>query len=200
MSDAEVLPQQRRENPEPRESANPIPWWIVLLVGLLFAFGVVYIATARFLDTPGAWGDGRTRAELAGAAAGAKADGAAVYGSMCVACHQAGGTGLPGVFPPLAGSEWVNGRDAALAAIVLRGISGPLTVKGATYNGQMPSFAGKLKDEQIAAVLSHLRSSWGNASPAVSVETVAKVRAEQAANTAPFAGDKELLPLQQPAR
>ena len=114
---------------------------------------------------------------------------------MCVACHQAGGTGLAGVFPPLAGSEWVNGRDSTLAAIVLRGIDGPLTVKGTTYNGQMPSFAGKLKDEQIAAVLSHLRSSWGNASPALAAETVAKVRAEQAPNSAPFAGDKELLPL-----
>jgi mono/diheme cytochrome c family protein len=58
----------------------------------------------------------------------------------------------------------------------------------------MPSFAAKLKNEQVAAVLSHLRSSWGNASPALAAETVAKVRAE-ASNNAPFAGDKELLPL-----
>jgi mono/diheme cytochrome c family protein len=195
MSDAPVLPQQRRENPEPSETNRPIPWWVTVMVGLLAAFGVVYIATSRLLDTPSAWGDGRTRVELAGAPAGAKADGAALYASMCVACHQAGGSGLAGVFPPLAGSEWVNGRDSTLAAIVLRGIDGPLTVKGTTYNGQMPAFAGKLKDEQIAAVLSHLRSSWGNASPALAAETVAKVRAEQASNSAPFAGDKELLPL-----
>jgi mono/diheme cytochrome c family protein len=195
MSDADVLPQQRRENPEPSETNRPIPWWVIVMVGLLVAFGVVYIATSRLLDTPSAWGDGRSRVELAGAAAGAKADGAVLYAAMCVACHQAGGTGLAGVFPPLAGAEWVNGRDSTLASIVLRGIDGPLTVKGTTYHGQMPAFAGKLKDEQIAAVLTHLRSSWGNASPALAAEIVAKARAEQASNNAPFAGDKELLPL-----
>jgi mono/diheme cytochrome c family protein len=196
MKDTEVLPQQRREHPEPHEGTQPIPWAVLLLVGLLLAFGVVYIATTR-LDTPAAWGDGRTHAELAGepGAAGGKVDGAAVYASMCVACHQANGAGVPGVFPPLAGSEWVNGRDTTVAAIVLRGVEGPLTVRGVRYNAQMPSFRDRLDDAQIAALLTHLRSSWGNASPPVSAATVAALRAEQATTPAPFAGDQELLPL-----
>ena len=196
MKDTDVLPQQRRENPEPREGSSPVPWWVLLMVALLIGFGVVYIAGSS-LDTPSAWGDGRTQAELAGdvPVAGAKVDGAAVYASMCVACHQAAGAGLPGVFPPLAGSEWVNGHDATVAAIVLRGIGGTLTVKGTAYNGQMPSFRDKLSDAQIAAVLTHLRSNWGNTSPAVTADTVAKARAEQAAHADPFAGDKDLLPI-----
>ena len=198
MSHPEILAQQRREHPEPRESPNPVPWPVLALVTLLLAFGVVYIAVSR-VDTPGAWGDGRTAAELmgapqgaAGGAAGGAADGAAVYAARCVACHQAGGTGVAGVFPPLAGSEWVNGRDSTAAAIVLQGVSGPITVKGARYDGAMPSFKGQLGDAEVAAVLTHLRSQWGNRAAPVSAEVVAGVRERLKALDAPFAGEAAL--------
>lgn len=193
MHDPDISPQQQRENPDPHEGTRPIPWPLVALVALLVAFGIVYITRAD-IDTPAAWGDGRDMAELAGArpAAGAKADGAALYASLCVACHQAAGQGLPGVFPPLAGSEWVQGKDSTVAAILLHGINGALTVKGTTYNGAMPPFKDQLSDEQIAAVLTHIRSQWGNQAAAVTAETVAKAREEHKARTAAFAGDKEL--------
>ncbi|PTT84229.1 cytochrome C oxidase Cbb3 [Pelomonas sp. HMWF004] len=195
MSDPHISPQQERENPDPHERTKPVPWPLIGLVAVLFGFGIVYISGSD-IDTPAAWGDERQAAELAGAkkAAGAKVDGAALYASLCAACHQASGQGLPGVFPPLAASEWVLGKDTTAAAILLHGINGPLTVKGTVYNGAMPAFGGQLSDEQIAAVLSHIRSQWGNTAAAVTAETVAAAREEHKGRTSAFAGDKDLPP------
>ena len=92
----------------------------------------------------------------------------------------------------LAGSEWVAGKDITLAAIVLHGVSGPISVKGQAFNGAMPTFKEQLDDAQLAAVLSYLRSQWGNTSPAVTAEVVAGVRHATAARSAPFAGGHEL--------
>lgn len=195
MSSPDISPQQERENPDPQERANPVPWPILGLAALLVGFGVVYILRAD-INSPATWGDGRSASELAGASksAGAKVDGAALFASLCAACHQATGLGLPGVFPPLAGSEWVIGKDATAAAILLHGINGALTVKGTVYNGAMPAFGGQLNDEQIAAVLTYVRSQWGNSAAAVSAETVAAAREAHKARTGPFEGDKGLPP------
>ena len=193
MTNHEVLPQGTREHPDPHERLNPVPVYLHWMIGLLLAFCVTYIGASQ-IDTPSSWGDGRTRAELVGnkPAAGGHVDGAATFAANCVACHQATGSGLPGVFPPLAGSEWVNGRDTTVAAIVLNGITGSLTVKGSTYNGAMPTFKAQLNDDQIAAVLTYVRSQWGNTGSAIKPDMVAKVRADTKAREGPFAGDKEL--------
>jgi cbb3-type cytochrome c oxidase subunit III len=197
MTTPEILPQQERENPEPVEGTNPTPWFIILLVSALFIFGVVYIARTT-LNNPAAWGDGRTAAELQGApplAAGAAVDGAAVFASHCAACHQATGAGLPGVFPPLAGSDWVAGKETTLIAIVLHGINGPLTVKGNPFNGAMPTFQAQLQDAEVAAVLTYVRSQWGNTDGPITADAVAAVRKDTASRTEPFKGDAELGPL-----
>ncbi|MBV8125017.1 MAG: cytochrome c [Burkholderiaceae bacterium] len=193
--EVQVSRQQARENPDPHEATNPIPWPLLALVALLVAFGIVYIGRSQ-IDTPSTWGDGRDVSELAGErkSSAAKADGAAIFASRCVACHQATGQGLPGVFPPLAGSEWVQGKDSTVAAILLHGINGAITVKGTSYNGAMPAFKDQLSDDQIAAVLSHVRSQWGNTAAPVTADTVAKAREEHHARSAPFAGEKELPP------
>jgi mono/diheme cytochrome c family protein len=199
MSAPDILPQQQRENPDPHEDGNPAPWPVLALVAVLVLVGMAYIADAG-LETPAAWGDGRASDELQGRRAtstttAAAADGAALYASLCAACHQASGAGLPGVFPPLAGSEWVTGKETTLAAIVLHGINGPLTVKGQTFNGAMPTFKAQLDDAQIAALLTHLRRQWGNTSPAVTADVVAGVRQRLSARNAPFAGGDELTAL-----
>ena len=197
MKTPEILPQQERENPEPREGSNPMPLFVIVLTALLFTFGVVYIVRTS-LGNPSEWGDGRTGAELQGPAAaapGAVVDGSAVFASRCVACHQATGAGLPGVFPPLAGSGWVAGKETTLVAIVLHGINGPLTVKGNPFNGAMPAFQGQLQDAELAAVLTHVRSQWGNTGAPVSADTVAAVRKDTAARGEAFKGDVELGPL-----
>lgn len=182
-----------RENVDPHEGRAPIPRTVLALIAGLIAFGAIYILMAP-INVPSGLGDARTTADLVGKPrpAGGAVDGAAVFQSRCVACHQATGQGLPGVFPPLAASEWVNGKDTRLAAIVLRGVNGKLTVKGTAYNGAMPPFADQLGDAELAAVLTHVRSQWGNTSPPVTAETVAAVRAETADMKAPFDGDAAL--------
>jgi len=201
MNDPHTLAPQQRENPEPHERAGPVPWPMLVLLVVLFGFGVAYILRAD-LDGPAALGDGRTLAELRGQSAapagdsGQAIDGAALYGALCAACHQATGQGLPGVFPPLAGTPSIAGSPGRLAAIVLHGVNGSLTVGGTVYNGAMPAFGAQLSDAEIAAVLTHVRSQWGNSAPAVPPEAVAQLRAETASRTAPFDGETELEGLQ----
>lgn len=197
MSEPEIHSQQQRENPEPEEGKNPMPWFVIVLTAALFVFGMVYIARTT-LNQPSTWGDSRTMADLQGpapAAAGAAVDGAAVFSARCAACHQNTGLGLPGVFPPLAGSQWVAGTGHTLAAIVLHGISGKLTVNGNTYNGAMPAFKDQLTDAEIAAVLTHIRSTWGNQADAVTADTVDQVRKDTAAQAGPYDGDAGLAAL-----
>src|SRR6185295_2813986 len=89
-------------------------------------------------------------------------DGKVVYSTTCAACHQATGEGVEGTYPPLAGSEIVNGDEAKVIRIVLNGLTGPVEVAGETYSGMMPPWGGVLKDPEIAAVLTYVRSTWGN--------------------------------------
>ena len=98
----------------------------------------------------------------------------------CITCHQADGKGLTASgFPPLAGTTWVSGNDERLIKIALKGLMGPIDVSGKTYPGQVPMtpFGGLLKDEEIAAVLTYVRNSFGNQGPAILPEKVKKVRA-----------------------
>ncbi len=99
----------------------------------------------------------------------------------CTTCHQPDGKGLTASgFPPLTGTNWVSGNEDRLIKIALKGIMGPIDVSGKTYPGQVPMtpFGGLLKDNEIAAVLTYVRNSFGNNAPAIRPDKVAKVRAE----------------------
>jgi mono/diheme cytochrome c family protein len=119
-------------------------------------------------------------------------DGAEIFAARCAACHQAGGTGIPGAFPPLAGSNWVTGPDVTAVKILLHGVHGTLTVNGTAYNGAMPGFASQLSDADIAAVLSYVRSQWGNKAAPVGASLVSAQRAATAARSEPWNGDADL--------
>jgi mono/diheme cytochrome c family protein len=93
---------------------------------------------------------------------------------------------MAGVFPPLAASEWVTGEARIPMRIVLIGLQGSVEVGGATFNGTMPAFGARLTDQELAAVLSYVRSSWGNDAPAISPGDVKAVREADAARTRPF--------------
>lgn len=180
---------REREHEDPHEGRNPIPLLMLVFAFGLAAWGAWYIATAP-IDQPAPLGDRRTIADLTAKAGGA--DGASIFQARCVACHQATGMGVPGAFPPLAGSEWANGDAHTVASIVLRGVTGPITVKAAQFNGAMPPFAEQLNDAEIAAVLTHVRSQWGNAAPPITADVVAEVRTKTAGMTGPFAGGAAL--------
>jgi len=105
------------------------------------------------------------------------AKGEAIFLANCSACHQPTGVGLPGAFPPLAGSDFLKGDRKEVMSAALFGLSGPITVNGVEYNGVMPSL-GHLPDEDLAAALTYVFGSWGNSGAAVSVEEVAALRIE----------------------
>ena len=196
MSPEDLTPQESRENPDPEEAGNPIPRWVLglaLLLALVCACYILRLSASAATE----YGDRRTVSDLrqqpkpAGGAASA-ADGATIFAARCAACHQATGAGLPGVFPPLAGSNWVNGRDTTVIQILLHGIQGSLTVDGVKYNGSMPNFGAQLSDAEIAAVLTHVRSDWGNKAGAIGAQQVTAQRAATAQRNEPWQGDADL--------
>ena len=98
----------------------------------------------------------------------------------CATCHQPDGKGLVASgFPPVAGANWVTGSEERLIKLVLKGLYGPIEVNGKKYPGQVPMtpFEGMLKDEEIAAVLTYVRNSFGNKAPVVTAQKVREVRA-----------------------
>jgi mono/diheme cytochrome c family protein len=113
-------------------------------------------------------------------------DGKVVFSTTCAACHQATGEGVEGTYPPLAGSEIVNGDEAKLVRIVLNGLTGPVEVAGETYSGMMPPWGGVLKDPEIAAVLTYVRSTWGNKGAPITASKVAAIRAATSSRTTPW--------------
>lgn len=108
--------------------------------------------------------------------------GKAIYAreGFCITCHQPDGTGLPSSgFPPIAGTKWVTGNEDRLIKLVLHGLHGPIEVLGQKYGwgSPMTPFGGLLNDEEVAAVLTYVRNSFGNKATAISPEKVAIVRA-----------------------
>ncbi len=109
--------------------------------------------------------------------ANAASDGKSIFNTNCATCHQENGMGSPGVFPNLAGNKDVTEKDPTrIIGIVLHGLNTPLTVNGKEYSGGMPSWKGTLSNADIAAVLTYVRSSWGNSAPAVTEKMVSAVK------------------------
>jgi mono/diheme cytochrome c family protein len=111
--------------------------------------------------------------------------GQAVYSRTCIACHQPTGMGLPPVFPPLAGSEWIA-KDASIAVRnIVNGMQGPVTVKGVTYNSMMPPVAG-LSDKDIADVVTYVNNSFGNTGAVVTEAEVTAIKKKYADRKTPW--------------
>ena len=132
------------------------------------------------------------QAQSAPSRAGPPRTGAQIFSSTCAACHQAQGEGT-NVYPPLAGSEWVNGDESRVIRILLHGLTGEVEVQGQVYSGAMPPWGPTLSDAEIAAVLTYIRSSWGNNAFPVTAATVAKARTSYAGRTTPWTVPELLL-------
>jgi len=105
--------------------------------------------------------------------------GQGIFKNTCVPCHQANGEGIPNVFPPLAGSDYLNQNKERAISTVINGIQQPITVNGKSYNGIMPP--SNLNDEQAAAVLTYVYSQWGNSGKVVTKDEVSKIRSKKVA-------------------
>jgi len=177
------------ENWEPARAETPAPvptWAWVLFLGVV-AWAMFYAAETwsprgpmASSPTYAAWsGDagagGEAAAGVRGGAA-ASGTGAALYRTSCSSCHQANGQGVEGAFPPLTGDPVVTAEDPTRhVEIVLFGMQGE-PIEGVEYVTPMPGWAAQLSDEEVAAVVNHERTSWGNDAPTVTAEEVAEIR------------------------
>jgi mono/diheme cytochrome c family protein len=127
----------------------------------------------------GAASDAADAGSTPAVASASSVNGEALYQQRCSSCHQMTGEGLTGVYPPLTGSEYVTASNVALPVrVVLHGLQGPITIKGAEYNSLMPAYGLGIvmSDVEVAAVVTYIRSSWGNSASAVTPEQVAQER------------------------
>jgi mono/diheme cytochrome c family protein len=181
-------------DPVRAESSGPIPVWTWVMAVLVAAWAVWYAiaefptpasfaATPTYERNPVAAANAPMEAKAPpsysgrGAAAGfdyAKS-GPQLYATNCASCHGASGAGVPGTFPPLAGDPVVTSSDAkGQVAILLHGLRGK-AIGGKTYASQMPAFA-QLSDGDIAAIIDHERTSWGNNAPIITPDEVKRAR------------------------
>jgi mono/diheme cytochrome c family protein len=98
-----------------------------------------------------------------------------VYSQYCIACHQTDGKGVPGAFPPVASSDWVQGDKTRLINVILKGLEGQIKVNDQTYNSVMPAHSF-LSDADIAAVLTYVRANFGNKAGEITEKEVAAQR------------------------
>ena len=177
----------RKPDAEPTASRALVPVWIFVLTLVLLFLGAVYF------DHHSGWFDKQVYAPYATAeelasyqpksgAAAMVAHGKAVYETVCGLCHGNDGLGKPNQAPPLAGSEWVAKDAASLARVPLAGLNGPIQVAGHEWNLAMAPMGAGLSDADLAAVLSYIRTSWGNTSGAVSADEMKAARAVVSGN------------------
>jgi mono/diheme cytochrome c family protein len=174
------------------ESSGPIPVWTWVMMVLVAAWAGWYGLTE--FQEPAAFASGVTNNPLAaanapmanatrtaysghGTAGGFDyaATGAQLYATNCAACHGAGGAGVPGAFPALAADPIVtNANPQFQIAIVLHGLHGKI-INRSSYSAQMPTFS-QLSDSDIAAIIDHERTSWGNAAPTINPDDIKRAR------------------------
>ena len=123
-----------------------------------------------------------------GDSSASKERGKTVYMQVCFACHQPTGMGLPNMFPPLAGSDWVKAKKAdRMIRIVLHGLNGPVQVNGVPFTTPaplMPPQGAALSDAQIADVLTYVRAEFGGGASAVTPDEVKAIREAEKARAA----------------
>jgi mono/diheme cytochrome c family protein len=173
-----------REREEPRDGYEPIPLWLITVFFAVIFWAGIYLAYYSGGFSKDVYNPDLVSWQGGGSAVAAgppdpKVIGKRLYTQNCVVCHQSSGQGVAGQFPTLVDSEWVVGGDWVgdnhLVKVLLHGLGGPIQVKGATYNNAMPPWS-QLKDEQIAAILTYIRSEWGNNALPITPEYVKTIR------------------------
>ena len=191
MNVAEVHGSILRERAEPLAGREPVPLWLLAIFLSIIVWAGLYLASnsggfrADVFDPERVAGETAAQSRIVDP----KVLGRRVFTQNCMVCHQTTGLGVARQFPPLVGSEWVLSQDwhgdNHLVKIVLKGLQGPIQVKGSTFNNAMPTWS-MLTDEQIAAVLTYVRSEWGNSAPPIPADYVKAMREQTASRTEPW--------------
>ena len=178
------------ETVEPRAGSTAVPVWLFVLLFLLLYGGMVYFDRFSGWFSPEVYAPYRSTEELARyqlpTGGPDLARGKAVYENVCGLCHGNDGMGKPGQAPPFAKSEWAVGSPNRMIRIPLAGLAGPVAVAGTEWNLAMPAMGAALPDEDLAAVLTYIRQSWGNTASAIVPEQVKAVRTEVGNRTQPW--------------
>lgn len=193
MNVSQVHGSIMREQSDPADGYEPIPLWLVTFIMIVVFWSGLYLAYNSggfekdvFDPSLVSWSGGGPEKETG--PPDPMVLGRRIFAQNCLVCHQSTGLGVPGQFPPLAGSEWVVSQDwhgdNHLVKILLHGLEGPVTVMGNLYNNAMP--AQNLNDAQISAVLTYIRNEWGNSAPPISEAFVTRVRAETEGRSQPW--------------
>lgn len=190
----EIHDQLYREKEEPEEKDSPIPLLLIFLFGLLIFWSGFYLAkySGNFKgDVFNPEAAAGTQIAKPPAPFDPLVQGKKSFMRTCQACHQADGKGLPGTYPPLVGSPWLLNSEERPIKILIKGMSGPIEVEGASFNSNMPP-VGDWKDRDIAAVLTYVRQAWGNDAGPISEELVKKVREDIKDRMKPWTPDEIL--------
>jgi mono/diheme cytochrome c family protein len=189
----------QREKREPRVGAEPLSIWLIAVYGLAVFFGGAYLGrysgnfSGEALDPYG--GEPQAMKKVTGPQGGEQQAelsprdrGKKIFSANCAVCHQPNGLGAAGQgYPPLAGSEYVNGGTRRVGMIVLKGLQGPLTVKGQSFGtAVMQPWDKTLTDAKIADVLTYIRQEWGNKAGPVTTAQIAGLRKELASHPDSF--------------
>lgn len=200
MQDAQIQDvhaQLRREKEEPSEGFSPIPIFLLFIFGaLVFWAGVYFVHNSGDFRWDAYSPDFKAASGPPVAAVWDPiAKGEKIFRNQCAQCHQAGGNGVPGVYPPLDGSHWVTGSERRVSRILINGLNGPIVVEGNTYNGNMPAFGPNglnLKPREIAAVLTYIRQAWSNSAPEITEEAMDGYVADYGSRSAPWTAEELL--------
>jgi len=172
-----------KDSPGPDDVVVPVPSEFAPKKGKVVATEkardlVAYLLSLKQVPVPGTE-KGGARAPSPGGPRGEASKGASLYSSHCASCHQINGEGVPGTFPPLKGNPAVTAKDPTHhIEVVLTGLQGR-TINGVKYAAAMPSFEHSLSDADIAAVVNHERTSWGNNAPTVTAADVSAIREKE---------------------
>ncbi len=178
------------EAAEPRAGAAAVPILLLILPFLILYWGMIYFDHNGGWFSPQVYAPYHSVAELTlyqPPTGGLDLTrGKAMYESICALCHNADGMGKPNQGPPFVGSEWVLGSPNRLIRIPLVGLTGPIKVKDQEWNLAMPNMGAALSDDDLAAVLTYMRQSWGNKASPITPEQVKAVKAELGNRTQPM--------------
>lgn len=180
-------PSSGGESGMPRIGARTAPAWILIACGAILFSAQLYTDTFSGSFRADVYDAGAKEPPVLKAEDPAKVLGKKTYATYCMVCHQQTGLGAAGQFPPLAGSDWVAAGPNRIIRIVLDGASGPIKVAGQDFNNAMVPWRDALKDEEIAAVLTYVRSEWGNKGAAVKPEQVKAIRDATKDHSGPWA-------------
>jgi mono/diheme cytochrome c family protein len=170
---------------EPAAGFSTVPIWLVMVFGGMFYWGTTFISDHAGGFSKDVYDPYQSYEEVNAAnpqdpTQKMNAEGRKIFEATCAACHQLTGMGQEGKAPPLSGSEWVqaSGGDR-IARIALNGLTGPITVKGIQWNLTMVPWRDNYNDEQIASVLTYIRSHFDNKAGPINPALVKAARAEK---------------------